>query len=139
MTRGDLEGVTLWGRPIKPVGLGVSVLMGTLMVANFYEVGIFGDTVLAMGIAVLSGIAFVLLVWGWVGRIQRFAEYGLLLAAFTYMARALFAFFTLGVTQSSFLSLGAVIISGGSYLLETWDTHRPWEAWDAKHTDRSVS
>ena len=122
MTRGELEGLTFFGRPIKPVALGIAVFMLTLTVFNLQEDGIFGATVLATLIALLSFASALCLIFGWFGRVQIMAEAGLLLASITYVIRAVFSLLIVGPSnQMMWLSIGAGIISGGAFLLERWD------------------
>lgn len=125
MTRGELEGLTFLDRPIKPVALGIVVFMITLTVFNLREDGIFGATLIAL----MAFTSTLCLVFGWFGRIQVMAEAGLLIAAVTYVIHAVFALLIVGPTnQTMWLSIGAGIISGGSFLLERWDTHRNEES-----------
>lgn len=129
MTREELEGLTFLDRPIKPVALGIVVFMITLTVFNLREDGIFGDTILATLLALMAFTSTLCLVFGWFGRIQVMAEAGLLIAAVTYVIHAVFALLIVGPTnQTMWLSIGAGIISGGSFLLERWDTHRNEES-----------
>ena len=122
MTRGDLEGLTFFNRPIKPVALGITVLMIVLTIFNIQEDGIFGDTVLATGIALMAFTSAACLCFGWFGRGQMMAAAGLLLASITCVVRSVFALLVIGpADQTMWLSLGAGIISGGAFLLERWD------------------
>ncbi len=122
MTKGDLDGVQVWGRPIKPVAFGLSVLMLTLTVYNIFNVGVFGSLFLGDVIAVLTGTSFVMLMLGWFAKNQLLAEFGLITAFTAYTLRASFILFSSGPTAEGFyLSIGAAIIAGGAYLLEGWD------------------
>lgn len=124
MTRGDLEGLTFFNRPIKPVALGITVLMVSITVFNLQHDGVFGSTLLATSVALLAFTSAVCLTAGWLGRLQQMAEIGLLLASITYVIRGSFLLLLLGPSeQGVWLSLGASVISGGSFLLERWDTH----------------
>lgn len=125
MTKGDLDGWLVWGRPLKPVALGTSILMLTLVVSNVTHTGIFGPLWLGDVIAGLSAVSFICLTVGWFGRHQMSAEVGLLLACTTYLLRASMALFLDGPgEQAVYLSIGAAVITGGAFLLEHWDRMR---------------
>lgn len=125
MTKGDLDGVMPFGRPMKPVAMGVSVLMLTLLTANITQTGVFGSLPLGHIIIALAGVSVGLLVVGWVAKNQVMAEFGLLAATIVYVTRASFVLFAFGWQHEGiYLSAGGAIIAGGSYLLERWDTHR---------------
>jgi hypothetical protein len=133
MTKGDLDGLRCWGRPVKPVALGLSFLMLTLTVSNVANVGVFEALWLGDVVAVMAGSAALLLIGGWVLRSQRSAEWGLLLACVVYIVRSSFLFFLVGPgEQGVWLSLGAATIAGGAYLLETTDEQAEWR-WRRKH------
>lgn len=128
MTKGDLDGVTCFGRPIKPVALGACVLMATLTVFNIIDKGAFGAFFLGDVVAVLTGISLIGLLGGWFGRSQAMAEVGLLAGCVAYVMRGSFLLFYIGPTeQGVYLSTGAAIILGGAYLLELWD-HNRWNS-----------
>ncbi len=122
MTKGDLDKVTFMGRPLKPVALGLTILMITLAVANWTDNGLLGDNILSHILAAIAGLSALLLTAGWIAGKQRIAEIGLLGAAAVNIARSSFLLFTFGPGQQSvWLSLGVTVIAGGAYLLETWD------------------
>jgi len=79
---------------------------------------------LSLILAVAAGISAATLIAGWIGRQQRIAELGLVLAFGTYMTRAAFIFLESGWDQAVFFSLSTAIIAGGSYLLEHEDKGR---------------
>lgn len=106
-------------RPVKPVALGLAVVMIGLTIYNVLGLGAFGDTLVASIVAVVAGASAVCLVAGWWARSQPMAEAGMLGAAFVLLARATFFLLTEGVaTRSWVLSAGVAVIAGGSYLLE---------------------
>jgi len=122
VTKGDLDGVQIWGRPIKPVALGLSLLMLTLAVVNITDTGVFEDMLLGDVVAVLAVGSFTALMVGWFARYQIAAEIGLFSASIVYLIRASFAAFTLGIqSETVYLSLGVAVVAGGSFLLERWD------------------
>ena len=94
MTKGDLDGVQIWGRPIKPVALGLSLLMLTLAVVNITDTGVFEDMLLGDVVAVLAVGSFTALMVGWFARYQIAAEIGLFSASVVYLIRGSFAVFT---------------------------------------------
>lgn len=125
MTKGDLAGVLVWGRPVKPVALGATWLMATIVGYNLFNQGLFGHLVIGDLVAVLAGSSYVLLMAGWFGRSQWAAEVGLLLACVVYILRGSFAaLYVSPRNEGVWLSLGAAIILGGAYLLEHWDEHK---------------
>ena len=112
----------MWGRPVHPVALGIGILMATLTVYNAANVGVLGAHVLGDVVMVGSSAALVCLVAGWVTQHQILVAVGLLAAAAAYLLRALFIALTVGPTaEGVWLSTGAVVIAGGSFLLEVWD------------------
>lgn len=122
MTKGDLDGVTLLGRPIKPVALGISVIMASYTLFNVLNLGVFQDIILGNVLSVIAGMSFVLLTVGWWGKSQKMAEWGLLAAAVTFLLRSSFVFLVGGFKDERvYLTLGMVTISCGAYLLERWD------------------
>lgn len=124
MTKGDLDGVTVWGRPIKPVAAGACILMATLTIYNIIDKGVFGELLLGDVVAVLSGASLGMMMFGWFGRSQTMAEFGLMAGCISYVMRGSFVLFYNGPgAEGVWLSLGAVVILGGAYLLEKWD-HR---------------
>lgn len=123
MTRGDVPGVRLLGRPFKPVALGLTLNMLIVAQSNFRGVDRGTIEPLSTIVAVLATVAVAFLILGWVMRLQRLAEAGLLLTAAVYMTRAAFIQFTNAWDQAVFFSLAAAIIAGGSYYLEVADRH----------------
>lgn len=122
VTKGDLDGVRLFGRPLKPLALGMMMLMVTLTVYNVTHSSAFGELILGDVVAVLAGTAAVTLFLGWLRESQRMAEAGLLLAATVYVTRSAFLLFVGGpVTEGVYLGLGAAVMAGGAFLLESWD------------------
>lgn len=111
-----------WGRPVHPNALGVGVLMVTLTVYNAIDRGVLGDAVLGDVVMAGSAAALVCLAAGWVTQQGILVAVGMLTAAATYTLRMLFIAFTLGpAAEDVWLSLGTVIICGGSFYLEVRD------------------
>lgn len=107
------------GRPVKPVALGLAVLLIGLTVYNALGTGALGDTLLSHAVAVVSAVGAASLIAGWWLRSQLMAEAGMIIAAFVLLARALAFVFMFGFNDRSWLlSLSVAIIAGGSYVLE---------------------
>lgn len=122
MSKGDLDGIRFLGRAIKPVALGMSLAMLFLTISNIADTGRLEDSWLGDVIALISVVSFVLLMGGWWGKWQRWAELGLVAAFTAWMIR--FAFLLLTTpwySQGTWLSLSSGIIAGGAYLLEVND------------------
>lgn len=124
MTRGDLDGFRVLNRPVKPVALGLSILMFTLTWINIIDVGLFKDNPLGDVVAVLSFGSFIMFMIGWFGSKQWAVEWALLAASVVYAMRGSFVLFTFGFFSESFwLSVGTGVIAAGAFLLERLDTH----------------
>lgn len=130
MTKGDLNGFRILGRPIKPVAFGLTGLMVTICVLNLIDLDHFEDNVLGDFVAVLCAISAGLLIAGWIGKKQWAAEYGLLTAAAVYVIRGSFVGLLDGLSSEGFwLSLWSATIAGGAFLLERLDTHPTRKEW----------
>lgn len=115
---GDLKGVRWMGRRFKPVALGVAIMMLGLVVAGLFNLGGY-DYEHFQRLGALFPLAAVgLLFWGWWKDDDRWAEYGLAVAFFTYLGRALFLAIEDPTGDSVLLALGTTVIIGGSYILE---------------------
>lgn len=121
MTRGDVPGVRLLGRPIKPVALGLTLNMLIVAQANFRDMDRGTTPPMSTMLGVMAVVAVTALILGWVLRMQRLAEVGLLVTVFVYATRAVFIQLTNTWDEAVFFSLAAVIIAGGSYYLEVAD------------------
>lgn len=122
MTKGDLDGWTFWGRPVKPVGAALVVLMMKDVVFNATENSPFGHLWVSHMVALLAAVALLLLLYSWVAKVQRVLEFGLMAAFAMYVLRGSFALFYLGFgAEVVYASIGGAIIAGGAYLLEAWD------------------
>lgn len=127
MTKGDLDTIRVWGRPLKPVALGLTLTMVIVAQANLRAADRGTTPPLSYVVAAVAGAAVIALIWGWVGRSQRLAEIGLLLVVAAYATRAAFVYLSSGPDQAVFFSLASVIIAGGSYLLEATSRRREGE------------
>ena len=117
--------ITILGRPVKPVALGLALAMATLLTTGITGTGLLGGTHWGNAVAVAAAGALVLFVVGWVRGSQRLAEWALGGAFFAMAARTVFLFITAGAGQPApWLSGALCIIAGGSYWLERVDGYR---------------
>lgn len=118
MTKGDVDGKLIWGRPVKPLAFIMSLLMVVFMIYNILDKGVLTDLWLGDIIAVLAGVAAFCLWFGWFGKGQRMAEVGLLLAGFVYITRASFIFLLDGPGSQAFWesALTGCLVSAAFYL-----------------------
>jgi len=125
MTKGDVDGLTAFGRPLKPVALGLTLTMAVVATVNIQ--GMDRGTVppLSYLVALLAVSSVVTLLWGWLGGHQKAAEIGLLLVVGTYATRAVFIALASGIGEPAvWFSLATVVIAAGSYALEVNDRYR---------------
>ena len=127
MTGMDIDGVLFAGRKIKPVALGLSVILLTICVYNLFDIGLFGTLILGDLVAVASAVTIGTLVAGWWFRSQRMAEAGLMLAFIVYALRTVFVLLTDPTIEGVPIGVGIVIIAGGSYILEHASSRRDAE------------
>lgn len=114
--------VAVFGRPIKPVALGLVIICVTLLWSNLVDVGVFGASRWGDLLGALCGAAAVLFLIGWWGRSQAMAENALLAVSAAMIFRSLGLLFEHGpIEQSVYLSLGVATIAVGSYILERLD------------------
>ena len=121
----NILGIKFLGRPIKPVAFALSWSMIIIAWAAFDDVGVLDGSrwadALGVGAIAVSGI----LVAAWWKNSQQWAEIGLAAAFFLWTTRFLLILLVNNnpITQEGlWLSLGWVVIAGGSYLLEKDDT-----------------
>lgn len=115
---GDVVGVRLAGRRFKPVALGITVMMLGLVVAGLWNLGGYDYPMFQRLGALVPLAAAVMLTWGWWKESDRLAQYGLLVAFFSYLGRSLFLAIEDPLGDSLLLALGTTIIIGGTYVLE---------------------
>lgn len=118
MSPANRPGITVFGRRVQWVALGMTILMVTLVVINVANSGVLEATPLGDVVAVLAATSAALLVAGWWSRVHAFTELGLLAAGAVYAARAVFILLLDGPVMGVFLSVGACVIAFGSYLSE---------------------
>ena len=131
MTKGDIDGIQVLGRKIKPVALGFVFLMVVYVVNGITDQGALDGTRWGDIVAVVAGASAVLLMAGWWAKSQRMAEYGLLLAFFAFSARTLYLAFTDLTAEKTLSGVGVCIIAVGAYLLEKSDGNRRGRGADA--------
>lgn len=130
MTGGDLSKVEFLGRPIKPLAFAIMLSVATVFWFNIVLNGdILVDTFWGDIVGVAAGASCVLLFAGWWARSQRLAEYGLVLASGTWMARLFTVIFLQGWGfYGVYLSIAWTLACVGAYLLETFDGGRAMTA-----------
>lgn len=116
--------LTVAGRPLKPVAMGLTLTMVIVTQANLRGVDRGTDAPLSYLVAGLSVAATLALIAGWFTGNGRLMRIGLLLVVAVYTARAVFIAMASGSDQAVWFSLATVIIAGGSYLLESRDDTR---------------
>jgi hypothetical protein len=121
MTKGDLAGVKFFGRPFKPVAMGLGLAMVIIVSVNVTDTGRLGSGWLGDVVAITAALSLVFLVGGWWGKWQRWAEFGLAAAFLTYVMRGVFLSLTIGIDQSMWFSFSTAFIAGGAYMLEATD------------------
>jgi hypothetical protein len=121
MSKGDVEGLRVFGRPLKPVALGLTLTMIIVAQSNFRGADRGTEYPLSVVLGVLAVIAAVTLAAGWICGRQRIAEAGLLLVVGVYATRATFIQMVSPFDQAVWFSLATVIIAGGAYILEASD------------------
>jgi hypothetical protein len=127
----DIDGVLFAGRKIKPVALGLSVILAAISVYNLLDIGLFGTLILGDVVAVASAVTVAALIAGWWFRSQRMAEAGLMLAFIVYALRTLFVLLTNPAIEGVPIGAGICIIAAGSYILERASSRRDAE-WAAR-------
>lgn len=125
MSRGDLPGKVVWGRSIKPVGLGVAVSMIVLGVFNTMDIGVLQSNRIGDVVAIAAAVSAVLLITAWVIRSQSMTEAGLFIGSMTMLMRSVFLFALYGSGQIGvWLGIGTAIIALGAFMLERSDDDR---------------
>ena len=119
MSRADLPN-RLWGRPVKPLALGLIICLTAIVLNAFITTGISaGDY--NHPLAVVAFVTLVLMVWSWVRKSQHLFEWSLLLSAGVFSARAVAVAIESGQHTLSMLPFGVAVFAGGSYVLERAD------------------
>jgi hypothetical protein len=115
--------VSVWGRPIKPLALGMAVAMIVLTLAGLLDRGALGRSLWGDFVALVAFSSFMAFLGGWWGQSQRMAEVALLLACgvFTTRAAALLMLHFEVLDIAAWLSVASAITAGGAYVLERVD------------------
>jgi hypothetical protein len=129
----NLPKVTVFGRPVKPVALGLGISMCVIAWAAFTDVGVLDGSrwadLLGLGAFTVAGTLFV----AWYKRSQSLAEAGLLMSFFVWVTRFMLVILVGNnpISQEGlWLSLAWVVISGGAYLLERADPNTSPKKWE---------
>ena len=110
--------IALWGRPLKPVALCLTITMIIVTQANLRGVDRGTQPPLSYVVAAIAALAVIALVIGWIGRDPRAMRIGLLLVVAAYSTRAVFIALVSGPDQAVWFSLATVVLAAGSYALE---------------------
>jgi hypothetical protein len=122
MTKGDLDAIQIWGRPLKPVALGLTWYMICLFIFNLFANGLLDDTLVSHIVLVMSGVSVFSLIGGWVFKSQHLAEAGLFVSGLTAVLRSAFLLaYGGGDVVGVWLGIGVAIVALGSFLLERAD------------------
>ena len=116
--------VTVWGRPVKPVALFLTLSALVVAAINVLDVGILQTSAWGDLVGVVMAGAASLLVVGWVTRSQRIAEVGLIAAFMAWLFRFWIGGLVTGFQlahEGVWLSLCWAGIAGGSWALERLD------------------
>lgn len=123
MTKGDLDGVEFFHRPVKPLAGFTMLLMLTYMIFNMTQVNdLISSTWLGHAMAIIAGISAFCLGYGWFARIQQMAEIGLLVACFVYITASVNFFLLEGfASEYLWLSFWSAGLVGSAFYLEARD------------------
>lgn len=124
MSKQDIPGLRVLGRPLKPVALGLTLTMVIIAQSNFRGADRGTQYPLSVVLGIAAVAAAVTLLVGWIKGLQKVAEIGLLLVVGVYVARATFIQMSSPFDQAVWFSLATVIIAGGSYVLEASEDRR---------------
>lgn len=123
-----LQGHPVFGRPFRPVALGVTILM-----LSFIAIPVFGlaESHVDSGRGwfdlfnmAAAGTSAGLLITGWWRQSLKLAEWGLLVATFAYMMRVTHLLIEEPMGSGPWLATGVLVIIAGSYILEVDDRRR---------------
>lgn len=124
-TRPDtFPGRLVFGRPFKPVSLGVTILMLGLVIIPIFNLGEEGRDAFDWVTATFALISAGLLIAGWWKDKVQFAEWGLLLGVFAYLLRTTHLVTREPEGDSVALAVGVLVIIAGSYVLEANDRRK---------------
>lgn len=120
MTRGDVPGTNVFGRPFKPMAVGL--IVASLAVCVDTVLHKFGIHPIAINVdsqagGIIAGLAALLMIVAWIIRSQRIYEIGLLLVMGAWFARVV-EMILMGNAGNSFIPLSMSFMAGGAYWLE---------------------
>ena len=107
--------VTVFGRRVRPVALGLSIWAAAVMWATHQLNHWIWCEWLVIGVCIL---AIVLFVAGWIFRSSKLEERGLLAIFAAALSNALHVMLTTGWQPRVLVSIAAAVIAAGSYWLE---------------------
>lgn len=117
---------SILGRPLKPVALGLALLMGILAVWNMTGGDSLGETIWSHLVIPVAAAACAMFIGAWWTGSQRVLEWALLVTVGVSVARAAFIPLALGWRGFGEIdmvqSIAVAVIAAGSYLLEADDS-----------------
>lgn len=123
-TPAEIPRVRLWGRPVKPMALGI--LMALFAVGSNCR-GRFAETTgYDQLLAIVATVALFTMVVSWILRKQALFEIALLLTAGLFTARAVGVALEVGHPFAGLLPFSVAVLAGGSYVLEKADQFHYW-------------
>ncbi len=119
MSRADLPN-RIWGRPIKPLAIGLIICLIAVTLNAFVPSGLSAgeyDYPLSM----IAFLTLVLMAVSWVKKSQRLFEWSLLLSTGIFTVRAATVAIESGRPTFALLPLGVAVLAARSYVLERAD------------------
>lgn len=121
-----LKGWRVFGRPIKPLALGLLITMLSFAGIAYNRDGVLGNTIWAQTVAVVAAATAGVLLSGWLARSQKLAEVGLLMSFFVWFSALLVFALTVHPSWEHYAwSTAFAVMAAGSYFLEINDPTRP--------------
>ena len=113
--------LTFLKRPLKPVMLGLTIIMSIIAQANWRGIDRGVTPPLSYLVAILASTAVVTMIVGWAAGKPRLLEFGLLATIAAYTTRAAFIWMVNPWDQAGFFGIAVVVMAGGTYILERGD------------------
>lgn len=114
---------TIFGRTIKPFMLLLTLTMIIVAQSNLRGIDRGVQPPLSIFLGVIAVIAVVCLLLGWIARLRRVMEYGLLAVVLVYLTRTVFIQLSSAWDQAVFFSLAVVVSAGSAYFMEVAERH----------------
>ena len=123
-TPAEIPKVTLLGRPVKPLAIGILIAL--------FAIGVNGYQYIAQSsgydqpLAVVAVLTLLLMLSSWCLRSQKMFEWSLLFTAGIFTARAAGVALEVGHPVAGLLPFSVAVLAGGSYILEKADQFHYW-------------